>query len=133
MLVWGSQSGVQLSFGTLKTNMTFEVWQHLSKANDMCLTFPGPGDPGDHLKSLDHQGVVPVPGSLCMFNGSLLVNGNDGGGEWRKGLGLRVYTHTFNQRCPGLFIQPLFKCLLSAHCVAYWESLGNGPVILTRY
>lgn len=63
MLLWGSQSGARLSFELLIINMTFEVWQCLSKANDICPTLSGPGDLGDHLKTLDHQGVVPVPGS----------------------------------------------------------------------
>lgn len=42
--------------------MTLELGQCLSKANDICLTILGPGDLGDHLKTLDHWGVVPVPG-----------------------------------------------------------------------
>lgn len=61
--VWRSQSRICFSFEMLVISMVYEVWLCLSQANGICLILFSHVDQGLQLKSLDHWGMVPVPGS----------------------------------------------------------------------
>lgn len=96
--VWGSWSGFSFSFEVLKISIIYEVWQCLSQAKSVCLTIPSCVDPGDHLKSLDRWGMVPVPCSRWVFNRGLFENMEEGNREKGWVSSVWAWVNTYNHK-----------------------------------
>lgn len=128
--VWGSWSWISFSFEMLKISMICEVWQCLSQANSVCLTIPSCADPGDHLKSLDRLGTVPVPCSQWVFNRALFENMEEGNRKKGRVSPVCAWVNTYNCKVSTLTYSA--SVLSVQWLVCCDSSLWNSAVILIR-